>query len=629
MKINKLLNSNVGALTLIILLGVFVYSFMLGSPFKTMDDQYSIVNNSDIKSFGNIKKIFTTSFFGGDAYYRPLVSLSFMSNYAFSKDNPFFYNLTNLVVHLLTAIAVFFLLKRLLEDHFLGLLSALLFTIHPLHWEAVSNIPGRAILLCGMFVVYAFLFFLKSQDENSIKAYLISIISFVLALLSKESACMLAVVITFYVLLIKEKDIKIRIKRFIPLIPFWFIVFCYLLLRRSLGITQMFKWRNFQEHVLGVATFLRGALTFLRMFILPVDMHFDRSRMLFVSYRNTEFLVTVLFYCAITFLLIKYWRQIDSRVKFFIFWFWIELFPVSQIVTSIGVQGGYISIAEHFLYVSSIGIFALLILFGRWVYKKNEENQIITSAMLKVFFLAAYIILSVITIEQCVYASSEYSMFEQTLKYDPHNVRIRNSLALGLAGRGHFKQAEEYFRKVLDVEPFNARARIALGKSLCDQGRYWQGIKEYEQVRKPGKFKALLKENLSLSYNILISKYNDRILKEPQNADIYYSLGIVCSKTGKLDEAIEQYAKAIAIDPYHKNALFNAASIFESDEKWEKAIVFYARMVKIKGKNDDQDKYAYGHLSKIYSLLGDEEKSLECAISFDEYSQKNVVKFTN
>ena len=149
-------------LALIAALEVTAYSFMLSSPFKTMDDEFAIVNNPDIKSFQNTAKILGSSFFSGNTYYRPLVSLSYMLEYHFFDLNPLFYNLDNLILHLATSISVFFIVFIIFKKRWISFFTALLFAIHPVHWEAVSSISGRAILLCAFFNLNAFLLFCLS-----------------------------------------------------------------------------------------------------------------------------------------------------------------------------------------------------------------------------------------------------------------------------------------------------------------------------------------------------------------------------------------------------------------------------------------------------------------------------------
>src|SRR3989344_1506690 len=183
----------------IVILGFAGYSFMLGAPFKIMDDNISITGNTDIRSFDNIGKIFQQGFFGDRTYYRPLVSLSFMLEYHFFELNPLFYNLTNVALHLLSALAIFFLIRRMLKNDNTAFFVALLFAVHPLHWEAVSNIAGRSIVLCTFFLMTALLsynvFFTKQKGWPY---YALSLVFFCLAMLSKEAAASFPLVIISY-----------------------------------------------------------------------------------------------------------------------------------------------------------------------------------------------------------------------------------------------------------------------------------------------------------------------------------------------------------------------------------------------------------------------------------------------
>ena len=79
------------------LLTLSAYSFMLQESFETLDDEVSIVKNPLITSFSNLPQIFKTSFFEGNAYYRPLVTTSFMVEYHFFGLNAYFYYVTNML----------------------------------------------------------------------------------------------------------------------------------------------------------------------------------------------------------------------------------------------------------------------------------------------------------------------------------------------------------------------------------------------------------------------------------------------------------------------------------------------------------------------------------------------------
>jgi len=489
---------------IIVVLGFTAYSFVLGAPFKTLDDNISIVVNSDIQDLSNVKKIFTSSFFGDNHYYRPLVSFSYMLEYHFFGLNSFYYNLTNVILHLAIAVSVFFLVLLLFNDRMTAFFVSLLFAIHPVQWEPVANISGRASLLNGFFAVNAFfLFCFTQQRHKSVLLFIFSLIFAFLALLAKESAAMLPVLIFFYLIIFKKEKGPGPAGAFIKTAPYFVVVAAYVLIRNSLGITDVYTWRFAREWILGVLTFLRVSLTYLRLYFLPVDLHFDRAQMLFTDFLNGELLFTVAVFLILAVVLIKYRGKFSAGVLFFFCWFWIELFPVSQVVASIGVQPGFISAAEHFLYIASIGMFVLLVRGCQKLYQYNQKVKACSPRMFQLAVLFLLVFFMITTIQQNLYARHTISMVKQSLAYNPHNARMLYSLGFEMAQVGEFEKAEAYFRRSLAEEANKPIAMIGLGKALCDQGRFAQCIDVYESVRYPGKFKELLDENLRLSYKLL------------------------------------------------------------------------------------------------------------------------------
>jgi 4-amino-4-deoxy-L-arabinose transferase and related glycosyltransferases of PMT family len=180
------------------------YGSMLNAPFKVMDDHFSIVENPAIKSTENIPEIFQQGYFRDQHYYRPLVNFSFLIEYQLFGLNSFFYNLDNLLLHMASALLVFALVFLLTGQVQSGFWAGLLFAVHPIQWEAVCNIPGRAILLSAFFSLSAFIFFLLSLRKHWY-ALPLSLVCFALALLSKESAGVLPGVVFMYLLAMNKK----------------------------------------------------------------------------------------------------------------------------------------------------------------------------------------------------------------------------------------------------------------------------------------------------------------------------------------------------------------------------------------------------------------------------------------
>ncbi len=484
--------------TLTAALVLTAYSFMLQAPFRGMDDSVSIVQNSDIRSFHNIPKIFSSSFFGDRSYYRPLVSLSYAVEYHLFGLDAFFYNLDNVILHILNTFAVFALINRLLKDRAVAFWVSLLFAVHPVQWEAVANVSGRAILLNAFFVLIAFRLFIDFCDRGKILLLAGSLLSFTLAFFCKESAAILPIVLALYLAFFHREKIKL----WYSLAPFFLIVLGFILLRRQLGITELFGWGAWNALFFGFMTFAQGVITYLRLFIFPVDLYFDRSRMVFQNIYDPQLLATAVFWLAAVIALWRWRAKAGFKIIFFIFWFSVELAPVSQIVTSLGVQPGFISLAEHFLYVPSVAMFVLLVLAVEHLIHLNGTKKWCSPLIAKTALTGFFVFLFLTTIQQNIYASSELAMLRRSIEKQPFNSRVQYSLGMYYVNHGMFEVAERYFRQAIAMDPWNVRAQIAFGKALCDQGKYGEGIAVYESIQHPGSQEALLKENLRLSREI-------------------------------------------------------------------------------------------------------------------------------
>jgi len=579
----------------IVLFGALVHWGMLAAPFKTMDDYFSIKNNPLVMEPGHLREMFTSSFFREGHYYRPLVTLSFRLEYQLFGLNSFYYNLSNLVCHLTVALLVFFLIRRLVKDTSVALWTGLLFAVHPVHWEAVDNIAGRSILLNAVFGLSAFLLFLRAAEPSvreSLKktirqgwqiqvglfsfsqkrpfgrsptpmgrrflAYVASLMCFVLAMLSKESAVMLPVVLAAYLWWMSPREPRgAWVRKWGLLIPYFLLVVGYVGLRHALGIVEVYTWRSFPEMVLGFSTFLRACLTFARLFIFPVDTHFDRSQRLFSEWTDPALWAVWVLVGVGVYAWFHWGKKRPAVVTFFTAWVVLELFPVSQVLATIGVQPGYISTAEHFLYLPSVGILALLVLGARGLARRLMERGWCSSRVLAFGAGGMLVFFMVITAQMSLQARDVVTMLERSLRHQPRNARLLYSLGVEKGLRGFPVEAERYFREALRLEPFQPVAQIGLGKALCDQGRYWDGIRQYEAVRHPGRFRTLLEDNLRAAYRSLIQRYRQRLAREPRNARIYFSLGVVYSKQGRLREAVEAYRRALRLDPGFKNARLN------------------------------------------------------------------------
>jgi Flp pilus assembly protein TadD len=179
------------SLLLLALLAIAVYANTLRADF-TFDDEPDIVKNPVVtaRPFDPVG-IFATPLNPGDLY-RPVAVLSYALNYYLTPSDPFAFHAVNLVLHAGVTALVFLLARTLFASARVAVIAAVLFAVHPVHTEAVTNLVGRAELLAALFGLLSLLSAVHIDGAGSriqsALAHACSVLCFSLALLSKESA---------------------------------------------------------------------------------------------------------------------------------------------------------------------------------------------------------------------------------------------------------------------------------------------------------------------------------------------------------------------------------------------------------------------------------------------------------
>lgn len=480
---------------LVVLLGLSVYSFVLSAPFKFWDDQISILNNPLIRSPHHLKEIFTRGYFNDHTFYRPMVYVSYMAEYLAVGLNAFLFNLDNIFLHIINALLVWVLIRLMTGSSSLGFWTGLLFVLHPIHAEAVGNISGRAIILSACFVLSSFILFLLYEQKNDKRFLFLSLGAFLLALLSKESSAVLPGVIFMYLWLKKKPVLKIW--------PFAVVIAGYLGWRHHLHMTQMLPYNHLQEYILGFVTFLRSLLTDFRELVFPLNLYFDRSQPMFLSTHEGGFWLTIITWLILAGILIKNRARLNTLDWFVLSWFALEMFPVSQLVTTIGVGPSVISCADHFLYLSSIPLLLIIVKQARRWSEKNQHNHWIDPKIVHFLLGVFCLFLFLMTVEQNIYARNELSMLEHSAKMQPKNARVQSGIGIIYAYNSKYAEAQPYFIRAVGLDPFNTRYQISLAQSECDLGHYKQCLALYEHIENAGPLSQLLEKNKEAAKNLV------------------------------------------------------------------------------------------------------------------------------
>ncbi len=197
----------------IILLIAALYGTTLQHGF-VWDDTYIIVNNPLLESVHNLPQFFLSedTIEESTGYYRPVTYISFALERALWGINPAGYHGTNLVLHILVVLLFYAVIAALFKKERLAFVAALLLALHPLAGETVNFLAGgRNTLLSACFGLLSLLFYIRNRP-------LAALVSFTLAIFSKEFALLLPAIFILYDLRLERKGF--RVSRYAPyLIP--------------------------------------------------------------------------------------------------------------------------------------------------------------------------------------------------------------------------------------------------------------------------------------------------------------------------------------------------------------------------------------------------------------------------
>ena len=310
----------------------------------------------------------------GTEFYRPLITLSLALDYLFWRNNAVGYHLSNLFFHTSSTILLYFLIGRVAgslgnrQANALAFVSAVFFAVYPLHPEVVSWIIGRVDSVATMFYLAAFLLFLKYEDScvkqsagQSFRSLSLSLLCFLLSLLSKEIAITLPISLWLWDFMFANGENKLWVRITLSLkrtLPYWLLLGVYLVIRAlSLG-TICGGYSGSLGAALDISLFKRfiEEPALLRL-ILPFNDELFSPRHFLRRGLNVLYGLSVVAFCLRLFLKGSFQTPVKLMVYSFL-WFAVSLLPTFQVFgLTPNLQG------SRLVYLASVPICFLFALF--------------------------------------------------------------------------------------------------------------------------------------------------------------------------------------------------------------------------------------------------------------------------
>ncbi|MEE8359850.1 MAG: tetratricopeptide repeat protein [Candidatus Omnitrophota bacterium] len=569
------------SLLLIAVLGFGIYFNSFEGEFL-WDDIHLVKKNIYVKDFSYIKEIFTQHVGAGARrpyhFYRPLQTLTYAIDYHLWNASVVGYHFTNVLLHCLVAFCVYWLAWVLFRNQALAIFAGLLFVAHPLHTEAISYISGRPDPLATLFLLVSFILYIKLVDRDNLLFFLSGLLSYALALLSREATLILPALLLLYHAAFNKK-----IKP-IPLLSWAALACAYIALR-------VFILRSILPQDVGDATAIYRApgsfvaiTNYMRLLFVPTDLHMGYGRKLF-SWIDPKTISGIFILISLITVAFIRKRKSDSLVFFSICFFFIALFPYCNIAFPINAY-----MAEHWLYLPSIGFF-FLAAKGLSLLYKNERFKIITIAAV-LGILSFY---SFQTFKQNTYWSDPYLFYIKTLEYVKDSPEVYNNLGVIYGERGEYDEAIPLFKKSVETDPDYGDSYFNLGKAYNDTGKKKEAISYYE--------KAI------------------EVFPEIVSADTYYNLGSIYLQLEMYKEAQDSIKKALKLNPAHVHANINLGICYHNAGNDAEAIKFFKRAIEL----EPADPYAYTNLAAVYFKSGRYEEALDYSEKARERGMTNSV----
>jgi hypothetical protein len=153
--------------------------------FVSFDDNLYITDNTRVQAgltWPGIEWAFTTTHASN---WHPLTWLSHMLDCQMFGLNAGAHHLTNVLLHIVNALLLFGILRRMTGALWSSAFVAAVFALHPVHVESVAWVAERKDVLSGLFWMLTMAAYLRYANQPSIARYLPVLLAFALGLMAK------------------------------------------------------------------------------------------------------------------------------------------------------------------------------------------------------------------------------------------------------------------------------------------------------------------------------------------------------------------------------------------------------------------------------------------------------------
>lgn len=581
----------------ILAFGLYIHPVWV-NDFVTFDDSVLITKNPAVQRMTLMAAWhFFTSY--DPELYVPLTMLSLQITHGIFGLSAWAFHAGNLALHILSAVVVFLIGERLTARKGAALFIAAVFAVHPLNTEAVLWAAARKDTLAAAFCLVAVWAYLQFREAGVRRMFVLSIVMFVLGLLSKVSIVTLPLVFMLLDVLSGDRA-RDSVRRLWP-----FFVFSVLF-----GLIALYGKRGVLESSSTVETIIL-TIRSLGFYLWKIFAAWDFAviypvvRPIVFDVMTAVSAATLAGLAAVAWLL----RKRVPLCTFGIVWFFLFVLPNS---TNYLKNGFLFAASDRYSYLAMIGIVLAVVEIFPWAAKSIQSNAFkVFQSILAMVILVALSVSSVV--QSRTWKNSEV-LYRNVLRRSPDSTLALSNLAVVVRLEpGREEEGEDLLREALRIDPLMVQALVNMGQIEKKRGN----LKEAEQYfakavavldKKSQRFFGL--DDLGAYYFLAeildatgrrteaLAIFERAVARAPNLAEPHHNFAVHLQKASRIDEAIAHFTEAVRLEPTYIHSHYLLAGILAERGRLEEAETLLRQVVAV----DPNYQKAKQHLANIIRL---------------------------
>jgi len=508
--------------------------------------------------------------------YWPLSSTTFWLEWRIWGDHPLPYHVFNILLHALSAVLFWRVLKRLNLGEPGAFLAALIFAIHPVMVESVVWISERKTVLSMVWYMLAVLAYLRFEDRGLKRDYGLAILAAAAALLAKTAVVMLPMIL---LLLIWWRRGTLTWRDIVRTAPFF-------LLSLILGLVTI--WFQHHNAIGGLDVRPEGLASriasvgwvvwfYLYKIVFPVNLAMIYPRWEIPGQNVLSFVPLILL--IVGFVVLWSFRKRRTRGALVaLASFVMVLMPVLGLLDM--AYARFSLVADHLQYPGTPGVIALIggglaALFLRAWLKRKKAAEVAFVIIVPAIVLT----LVALTWQQAGLYCDEFRLWSHTIAVNDRAWNAYTGRAKVLADRGEWGQALMDYSKAIELSPDDAQHYINRGSGYASVGDYARALKDYDKA----------------------------IALDPTKDEAYHNRGMTYGRLNQFDKAISDLSQAIELNAYYYEAYSDRGTAYYGQQAYDRAIQDYTKAIVLQPDNAT----AYNKRGSAYASMGDHLKAIE------------------